>query len=82
MLQFSLSLLGLTAQLPFMQTPFPESTQVASMSNRHEFSFKEGLEVFAPKDLVGLARPGSGVANENGDLVLVPVSKYSFEEKK
>jgi hypothetical protein len=79
-LSLSLRLLGLTTQLPFMQTPFPESTQVAT--SMPEFSFKEGLEVFAPKDLVGLARPGSGVANENGDLVLVPVSRYSFEEKK
>jgi len=52
------------------------------MHNRPEFTFKEGADVFTPKDLIGLARPGTGTANEVGDLVLVPVSKYSFDEKK
>lgn len=52
------------------------------MPNRPEFSFKEGADVFTPKDLVGLARPGTGLANDAGDLVLVPVSKYDFDEKK
>jgi hypothetical protein len=70
---------SLSAQLPILQTPSPESSV---MSSRPGFSFKEGVDVFTPKDLVELARPGSGVANEGGDLVLVPVSKYSFEEKK
>ncbi|KII90539.1 hypothetical protein PLICRDRAFT_106263 [Plicaturopsis crispa FD-325 SS-3] len=51
------------------------------MSNA-DFKFKEGADVFAPKDLVELARPGAGVANDAGDLVLVPLSKYSFEESK
>ena len=52
------------------------------MLNRPDFSFKEGPALFTPKDLVGLARPGSGVANEDGDLALVPVSLFSFEGKK
>jgi hypothetical protein len=47
-----------------------------------EFSFKEGADVFSPKDYIQLAEPGTGVANEAADLVLVPVSKYSLEEKK
>jgi hypothetical protein len=46
------------------------------------FALKEGADIFGPKDLVGLGRPGAGVANEPGDLVLVPYSKYSFEDKK
>jgi hypothetical protein len=46
------------------------------------FKFKEGSDVFTPKDLVGLSRPGPGVANVPGDLILVPVSKYSFADKK
>lgn len=52
------------------------------MSQRSEFSFKEGPDVFTPKDLVGLSRPGTGLANDAGDLVLVPVSKYNFDGKK
>ena len=47
-----------------------------------DFQWKEGDGVFSPKDLVGLGRPGVGVANDAGDLVLVPYSKYDFEEKK
>ncbi|KAI4523986.1 alpha/beta-hydrolase [Schizophyllum commune Loenen D] len=47
-----------------------------------DFAWKEGEGVFSPKDLVGLGRPGVGVANDAGDLVLVPHSKYDFEEKK
>lgn len=46
------------------------------------FQFKEGADVFTPKDLVELGRPGVGVANHAGDFVIIPYSKYSFEEKK
>ncbi|KAE9393265.1 alpha/beta-hydrolase [Gymnopus androsaceus JB14] len=52
------------------------------MTTQSSFQFKEGSDVFTPKDLVELARPGTGVANHAGDLVLVPVSKYSFEDKE
>ncbi|KAG6891667.1 hypothetical protein C0992_012716 [Termitomyces sp. T32_za158] len=52
------------------------------MSANKEFSFKEGPGIFSPKDLVELSRPGVGVANQAGDLVLVPVSEYSFDDKK
>ncbi|KAG6842004.1 hypothetical protein C0991_004495 [Blastosporella zonata] len=47
-----------------------------------EFSFKEGPNLFSPKNLVELKRPGTGVANDAGDLVLVPVNEYSFKDKK
>ena len=53
-----------------------------SLSSEQDFSFKEGPAVFSPKDLVQLARPGSGAANPEGDLLIVSVSKYSFEDKK
>jgi hypothetical protein len=76
---FPLSLLGLSAQLPLLQTPLSESSV---MPNRAEFSFKDGVDLFSPKDLIELVRPGSGVANGDGSLVLIPLSKYSFEEKK
>jgi hypothetical protein len=49
---------------------------------QNSFQFNESPDVFTPKDLVELGRPGAGVANHAGDLVLVPYSKYSFEEKK
>ena len=55
---------------------------MVSNGAKGSFRFKEGSDVFTPKDLVELSRPGPGVANVPGDLVLVPVSKYSFEDKK
>ncbi|PPQ67717.1 hypothetical protein CVT25_009323 [Psilocybe cyanescens] len=47
-----------------------------------DFNFKEGADIFTPKDLVQLGRPGAAVANDAGDLALVPFSKFSFEDKK
>ena len=76
---FSLPLLGLAAQIPF-QTHWQGSDH--AMQKKHEYAFKDSPDIFTPKDLVELARPGTGVANNAGDLVLVPVSKYSFEHKK
>jgi len=57
----------------------PDSEGVSSR-RRTKFSFKEDPDVFCPRDLVGLARTGAGIANAAGDLVLVPVSKYSFQD--
>lgn len=55
-----------------------------SMSNAYtpDFTFREGANLFAPKDLVELVRPGTGLANPAGDLALIPVSKYSISDKK
>lgn len=47
-----------------------------------DFEFKQAKDVFSPKDLVELPRPGAPVANPAGDLFLVPVSAFSIEEKK
>ncbi|KAI0004573.1 alpha/beta-hydrolase [Russula compacta] len=52
------------------------------MSTIGEFSLKSGNDRFTPNDLVELPRPGAGIANATGDLVLVSVSKYSFADKK
>lgn len=81
-MRLPISLLGLSAQFPLFSKLAPNSPTISPMSKNPTFSFKEGTDVFSPKDLVGLARPGSGVANAAGDLVLVAVSKYSSEDKK
>lgn len=52
------------------------------MPSKPEFCFREGPDVFSPKVLIGLARPGNGIANAPGDLALVTISKYSFDENK
>ncbi|KDR82578.1 hypothetical protein GALMADRAFT_237969 [Galerina marginata CBS 339.88] len=46
------------------------------------FAFKEAADIFSPKDLIQLGRSGAAVANDVGDLALVPFSKFSFEDKK
>ncbi|KAI0076295.1 hypothetical protein K474DRAFT_1691388 [Panus rudis PR-1116 ss-1] len=74
-----ISLLGLAAQVPLEQ---PTSIINVDPTQTKDFAFKEGDDVFSPRNLVELARPGTGLANSAGDLVLVPVSKYSLKEKK
>ena len=79
-----ISLLGLAAQVP-LESPNNKSASHTAMTvahNANDFTFKEGPDVFSPKDLVELARPGNGVANPAGDLLVVSVSKYSLEQKK
>ncbi len=46
------------------------------------FDLKAGDDVFSPKDLIELPRPAGGVANDVGDVVLVPLSKFSFKSKE
>lgn len=75
------SILGLAAQVPLEPRPAPAADMVASYGAA-DFSFTQGAELFSPIDLVRLARPGTGTANAAGDLLIVPVSKYSLEEKK
>lgn len=47
-----------------------------------QFELKSSPDVFSPKDMLSMPRPGQGLANPDGDLVIVPVSQYSFETKK
>ncbi|TRM60533.1 Alpha/Beta hydrolase protein [Schizophyllum amplum] len=76
----------LAAQVP-LRSPLA-SGAISKMNKQNwkqaanSFSWKEAADIFSPKDLVGLGRPGAGVANVAGDLVLVPFSKYDFDEKK
>jgi len=77
---FPLAFLGLTAQIPFqISSPTPINEPMPAVQ---QFNFREGPDIFSPKDLVQLRRPGTGVANDAGDLVLIPVSEYSLKDKK
>jgi hypothetical protein len=79
-----IALPSLVCALSDTQIPFhnPADNIMAAHDTKPAFKFKEGSDVFTPKDLVELSRPGPGVANVPGDLILVPVSKYSFADKK
>ncbi|KAF8507380.1 Alpha/Beta hydrolase protein [Hysterangium stoloniferum] len=59
------------------QTPFAMSSTHALLNA----TFKEGPDIFSPKNLIELSRPGAGVANDIGDLAFIPVTKFSFKEK-
>lgn len=71
--------LAFATQLRWTSTP---TVNAPSYNMSKPFAFKAGNDRFTPQDLVELPRPGAGVANAAGDLVLVPVSKYSFSDKK
>ena len=75
-----LPLLASATQVPFMQNA-PGASKMLWQTDS-AFEFKSGANVFTPKDLVELPRPGAGVANDVGDLVLVPVGRYSFKDKE
>lgn len=77
------SLLGLAAQVPLQSSSALSTNNSSAMSFvQTDFKFKEGADIFTPMDMLELARPGSGVANPAGDLILIPSSKYSFQDKK
>ena len=76
--------LGVAAAASQVPLTSPLNALEPSMSTAYtpDFTFKEGANLFTPKDLVELVRPGTGLANPAGDLALVPVSKYSISDKK
>lgn len=59
------------------QTPF-----IMSATRSESFAFKEGADIFSPKSLIELVRPGGGVANDAGDLLFVSISKHSLKDKE
>ncbi|KAF8964345.1 Alpha/Beta hydrolase protein [Flammula alnicola] len=79
-MRFPFAFLGLSTQVRF-QAPLPSSTSIMAKPAT-QFAFKEGADIFAPKDLIELGRPGTAVANAGGNLALVSFSKFSFEDKK
>ncbi|KAJ7134758.1 Alpha/Beta hydrolase protein [Mycena epipterygia] len=82
-MRFPLSLLGgLSAAQTALQPDGQTSLSPVRTASNFAFAFKETPDVLSPANLVELGRPGTGVANDAGDLVLVPYSKFSLEDKK
>ena len=52
-MKLPVTLLGLAAQVPF-QTPLHTSSKRMAVTAKPEFAFKEGSDVFSPKDLVSV----------------------------
>jgi hypothetical protein len=79
-LGLSAPLIGLAAQMP-LQSSSPPSHYAALSETAEDFQFKQGPNVFSPYDMAELERPGIAVVNPIGDLLLVPVTKFSLENK-
>lgn len=70
-------ILGLATQLPFISPPRPERQM-----DKPKFAFKEDPDRFTPRDLVELGRPGTGKANDAGDLIMVSYSQFNLSSKE
>ncbi|KAF5357378.1 hypothetical protein D9758_005869 [Tetrapyrgos nigripes] len=73
-----LAWLGFGTQIPLQTQPVVNDL---NPPKAREFQFKDGPNVFSPKDAIELGRPGIGIANEVGDLALVPYNQFSFNDK-
>ena len=71
----ALHLLGLSVQQPFAPS-VPLTTMPA------EFTLTASPNILSPQDMLVLPRPGSPLPNPAGDLTLIPVSTYSFDDRK
>ena len=69
--------LGLAAQIPFDTNP-PSQMPTPDI----DFTLKESPDALSPRDMLTLPRPGVPLPNDIGDLALVPISTYSFQDKK
>jgi hypothetical protein len=63
------------------QVPLKAPTMAQKHDSQHEFRLADGPGTFSPYDMLTLPRPGTGIANQKGDLAYVSVSQYSFKEK-
>ncbi|KAH7921310.1 alpha/beta-hydrolase [Leucogyrophana mollusca] len=72
-----LSVFGLATQNSFTSQP---ASAVAS--SQTSLTYKQDATTFTAKDLLELTRPGTPLANPVGDLALVSVDSYSFEDNK
>ncbi|KAG6332137.1 hypothetical protein ID866_6956 [Astraeus odoratus] len=51
-------------------------------STPEAFALRSSSDVFSPKDMLTLPRPGNPLANAAGDLALISISQYSFDDRK
>lgn len=79
-LNAGLAWLAASAQLPFDAQVAKPVSKVSRA--RTDFKLVEGEHVLSPKTMLELPRPGAGLANAGGDLALVSVNQFKFEQKK
>jgi hypothetical protein len=79
-LNAGLSWLMASSQLPFSTEPLKPAPK--TLIPRTDFKLVDGKDVLSPKKMLELPRPGSGLANDEGDLSLVSVRQYNFKADK
>jgi len=70
----------IASQLPFNNGPLGPAPKIPAA--RTNFKLVDGKDVLSPKKMLELPRPGSGFANDKGDLSLVSVRQYAFKADK
>ena len=74
----ALHLLGIS----IWQQPFAPVSVAPLPTMSAEFSLKASPDILSPQDMLTLPRPGAPIPNPAGDLALIPVSTYSFDDRK
>ena len=78
-----LGLAAQAAQLPFSsQDPEPQTALAQMSTPEADFTLKEGADMLSPQDMLTLPRPGAPLPNDIGDLALVSIRTYSFQDRK
>lgn len=74
--------LGFAAQVPLYSSSIPPAPvpQIPQMAT--DFILSEGANALSPQDMLTLPRPGAPLPNDIGDLAIVPISTYSFQDRK
>ncbi|KAF8133755.1 Alpha/Beta hydrolase protein [Boletus edulis] len=72
----ALHLLRLSVQQPFV----PAGSPLTAMPE--EFALKSTPDILSPQDMLALPRPSAPLPNPAGDLALIPISQYSFDDRK
>ncbi|KAG6377061.1 Alpha/Beta hydrolase protein [Boletus reticuloceps] len=72
----ALHLLRLSVQQPFV----PPGSPLTAMPE--EFALKSTPDILSPQDMLALPRPSAPLPNPAGDLALIPISQYSFDDRK
>ncbi|KAG0693533.1 hypothetical protein DFH29DRAFT_1007210 [Suillus ampliporus] len=78
--------LAFAAQVPLYYSSTPPAShtpQIAQMATaKPDFTLTEGTNALSPQDMLTLPRPGAPLPNDVGDLAIVPISTYSFQDRK
>ncbi|KAG9315814.1 Alpha/Beta hydrolase protein [Chiua virens] len=79
-LSYDVALLGLFV----WQQSFTQLSLASKLESRvpAEFALKTVPDVLSPQDMLTLPRPGTPLLNPAGDLALIHVRRYSFDDRK